>query len=147
MTRYQENAHRRKFWFVTMRHFQWIGVPPRGAERGSESWWTEGTYLAGGGFVRQSQDSHRQYIFEWSGASSRESAEVMQSYRDGVYSKTHSDLIYFIDPLIYSRNVLPKRWAQPGLLAPDSGSAATSIGYVSNIDGQGVSGLSMPFAS
>lgn len=132
---------RPKLWFGTQHHAQWVDAPLSGAEMSPEGWGADGTYLSGGGFVRQSQDSHRQYIFEWSGASSRESAEIMQAYRDGVYSKSRSDLIYFIDPLIYSRNILPKRWAQPGILAPDSGAASTPLGLVSKIDGPGVSGL------
>src|SRR5690625_2816767 len=117
-------------WFGTQHHSEWVTCPLRGAEMTPESWGLEGTYLSGGGFVRQSQDSHRQYIFEWSGASSRASAETLQAYRDGVYNKAPSDLIYFIDPLIYSRNILPKRWAQPGILTRPQTTVFSSLGSV-----------------
>lgn len=119
---------RKKMWLGTQHHAQWVDCPLRGADMSPEGWGTDGTYLSGGGFVRQSQDSHRQYIFEWSGASSRQAAEVMQEYRDGVHSLSPDDLIYFIDPLIYDRNILPKRWAQPGLLAPVTGDTFSSLG-------------------
>src|SRR5699024_4861168 len=121
-------------WFGTQHHSEWVTCPLRGAEMTPESWGTEGTYLSGGGFVRQSQDSHRQYIFEWSGASSRASAEIMQAYRDGVYNKTPSDLIYFIDPLMYSRNILPKRWAQPGILTVEGSAEHSPLGVGAPID-------------
>lgn len=130
MSTYHENTRRRKMWFGTQHHSEWITCPLRGAEMTPESWGTEGTYLSGGGFVRQSQDSHRQYIFEWSGASSREAAEKMQAYRDGVYSRRRTDLIYFIDPLMYERNVLPKRWAQPGIIASETRITPTGLGNV-----------------
>src|SRR5690625_4174632 len=121
-------------WFGTQHHSEWINAPLRGAEMTPESWGTEGTYLSGGGFVRQSQDSHRQYIFEWSGASSRASAETLQAYRDGVYNKTPSDLIYFIDPLMYSRNILHKRWSQPGILTTPGEAEYSPIGVVTPVD-------------
>src|SRR5690625_2907091 len=121
-------------WFGTQHHSEWINAPLRGAEMTPESWGTEGTYLSGGGFVRQSQDSHRQYIFEWSGASSRASAETMQAYRDGVYNKTPADLLYFIDPLMYNRNILPKRWAQPGILTTPGEAEYSPIGVVTPVD-------------
>lgn len=122
---------RKKMWLGTQHHAQWVDAPLSGAEMSPEGWGADGTYLSGGGFVRQSQDSHRQYIFEWSGASSRESAEIMQAYRDGVYSMSPNDLIYFVDPLIYDRNILPKRWAQPGILAPITDVTYSSVGYLS----------------
>src|SRR5699024_864697 len=54
----------------------------------------------------------------------------IQAYRDGVYSRKRSDLIYFLDPLIYSRNILPKRWAQPGILTVEGVAEYTSLGVV-----------------
>lgn len=122
----------------TQHHAQMVRPPLRGAEMTPEGWGADGTYLSGGGFVRQSQDSHRTYIFEWSGARSVEEASYMQALRDGAYSKSRRDLIYFIDPVIYDKNILPKRWAQPGILAPDSGSASTPLGLVTKIEGLGL---------
>ena len=123
---------RKKMWFGTIHHSQWINTPLTGADMTPQGWGTEGTYLSGGGFVRQSQDSHRTYMFEWGNASAREDAEIMQAYRDGVYSKKASDLMYFVDPLMYTRNVLPRRWAQPSILLRDGVTSEPSpLGTVS----------------
>ena len=117
-------------WFGTMHHSEWISPPLAGADMSPQGWNTEGTLLSGGGYSFNSPDSHRQYIFEWSGASSREAAETMQRYRDGVYSLSPRDLVYFHDPLTYSRNVLPKRWAHPGVLGVNDFEGNSPLGRV-----------------
>lgn len=109
---------RSKMWFGTPENSRWIDAPLRGAEMSPVSIGTDGTLVSGGGFSRHSLDSHREYIFEWASSSSRDSAEIIQAYRDGAYNTYPSDLIYFHDPLTYDRNVLPKRWAQPTILLP-----------------------------
>lgn len=127
---------RKKMWFGTPNHSQWIDVPLRGAEMSPQSMATDGTLVSGGGYSRYSLDSHREYMFEWGAASSRESAETMQAYRDGAYSADPSDLIYFHDPLTYDRNILPKRWAQPSILVPPNLNSFTNtpLGRVSRVD-------------
>lgn len=121
---------RKKFWFGTQHHAQWIDTPLRGADMSPEGWGTSGTLLSGGGYAFNSPDAHKNYIFEWSGASSRNAAETLQAYRDGVYSMSPRDLIYFQDPLNYDRNVLPKRWAHPGILATREEEILTPLGDV-----------------
>lgn len=131
----------KKLWFGTRHHAQWVKMPLRGADMSPQGWGTDGTYLSGGGFVRQSADSHRQYIFEYGGASTRQDASIMQAYRDGVYSMSPDDLIYFIDPLIYDQNILPKRWAQPGINAPESRDTTSPWGSLTSTPSFLVDGL------
>lgn len=105
---------KKNFWFGTPYKMQWINAPLSPAEMSPEGWNTSGTYLRGGGFSRQSRATHKNYIFEWPGSSSREMAQLMKDYRDGVWSSHGNPLIYFIDPLIYDQNILPAGWAAPG---------------------------------
>ena len=81
-----------------------------------EGWGTGGTLLSGGGYQSNSWGTHKNYTFEWSGASSLEAAQLMKSYRDGTYGR---GLIYFIDPLTYERNVLPARLADLSMAVGD----------------------------
>jgi hypothetical protein len=99
---------------------QFIRTPNRGAPMNTESWGTSGTYLNGGGFVRQSFGGHMNYVFEWPDSSSRQTAQLMRSYRRGTYGR---GLIYFIDPLIYDLNILPARWADPSIACDNEGAS------------------------
>lgn len=103
-------------WFGTEERMQWITAPLSGANMTPEGWGTGGTLLSGGGFQSNSWGTHKNYTFEWSGASSLEAAQLMKSYRDGTYGR---GLIYFIDPLTYGRNVLPARLADPSMAVGD----------------------------
>ena len=101
---------RQKMWFGTEDYSTWIRVPSSGAEGGSVGWESGGTLLSGGGFQFGSDSSHREYTFEWSGASSYEEAQEVLDFANGVYGR---GLIYFVPPTIYQKNLLPAQWAAP----------------------------------
>lgn len=100
------------FWFGTEQRMQWFPTPLRGADVSPHGWESEGTYLNGGGFQLGSFGSHRRFVFEWSGASSRKVAQTMRSYSDGTFGR---GLIYFIDPLTWDTNLFPAMWADPSI--------------------------------
>lgn len=99
-------------YFGTEEYMMWVPTPLSGAPVSPEGWNASGTLLGGGGYAFHSWDSHKTYQFDWSGASTRQAAQVMHSFRDGSFG---TGLIYFHDPLTYETNVLPKRWADPSL--------------------------------
>lgn len=103
-----------KMWFGTRDYSQWIETPLSGANVSAESFGTGGTLLNGGGWQRNSSGSHKTYNFGWRKSSTRQEAQIMKDYRDGVWG---DGLIYFQEPLIYSTNVLPAAWADPSQAA------------------------------
>lgn len=105
-------VNRRKLWFGTPNSMRWMPTPNRGADVSPSGWGTSGTTLNGGGYAFNSFGSHKQYVFEWPSTSSREDAQMLKSYADGTYGR---DLIYFVDPLTYTTNVLPAQWADPSI--------------------------------
>lgn len=109
---------RRCFWFGTADYMQWFPTPLQGAEMSPEGWGVGGTLLNGGGYQFNSWGSHKVYTFEWPRASSTETAQLMKSYSDGTYGR---GLMYFLDPLIYDKNVLPAQWADPSIAINDEG--------------------------
>lgn len=117
---------RKKMWLdVEGGWAGWIDTPLSGADAGSEGWGAQGVLLNGGGYSLNSWGTHKRYTFEWSGASSRESAQFMQSLRQGAYGK---GLIHFIEPTIYDTNILPARVASPALSITDGGRPLVTTG-------------------
>lgn len=109
---------RKCFYFGTENYMQWISTPLQGAEMSPEGWSSGGVLLNGGGYQFNSWGSHKTYTFEWPQSSSQEMAQLMKTYADGTYGR---GLIYFLDPLIYDKNVLPARWADPSMAINDEG--------------------------
>lgn len=107
------------FWFGTEQRMGWFPSPLRGADMSSEGWGAEGTLLNGGGWSRQSFDTHKKAVFEWKSTSSLEVAAKMQAYHAGTYGR---GLIYFLDPMIYDKNVFPPRWSAPSMVVGVGGS-------------------------
>lgn len=103
-------SRRKNLWFGTENWMQFVPTPNRGADTSGSGWAAGGDLLNGGGHQLNSFGSGMQYIFEWPNSSSREAAQLMKSYADGVYGR---GLIYFVDPLIYDQNVFPAMWAAP----------------------------------
>ena len=101
----------KKVWFGTAQKMQWIDAPVGGASFNPQQWGTSGTYLNGGGFAFRSQQSHQLATFEWRRSMGKWAAQVIHDYYDGVYGPGP---FYFIDPLTYETNVLPKQVAFPG---------------------------------
>lgn len=110
---------RKKMWLAVEDGWQgWIDTPLSGADAGTSGWGTEATFLNGGGYADNSWGTHKRYTFEWSAASSRQSAQFMQDLRGGVFGK---GLIHFIEPTLYDTNILPARVASPFKSVDDGG--------------------------
>lgn len=101
-----------KLWFGTIERMRWVETPLSGADSTPQGWNASGSLLNGGGWVKHSWGSHKLYEYSWRDSSARQAAQLMKSYRDGVFGR---GLIYFIDPLIYDTNILPAQWAAPGI--------------------------------
>lgn len=110
-------------WFGTQDRAGWIETPQRGADVSPVAWGESGTLLNGGGFAMNSRNSHKEYMFEWRSTSSREAAQEMMSYFSGTYGRGK---IYFQDPLTYTTNVLPARWADPSITCDYEGASLIS---------------------
>lgn len=106
------------FWFGTEKRMGWFPSPLQGADMSPEGWNANGTLLNGGGWSRASFLTHKTFTFEWKSTSALETAAKMKAYQSGTYGR---GLIYFIDPMIYDKNVLPERWADPSILLGDEG--------------------------
>ena len=100
------------FWFGTEDRMMWLPAPLVGAGSSPAGWQAANTLLNGGGFAVHSWDTHKEYQYEWSPASSPQVAQIMKSYRDGTYGR---GLLYFHDPSTWGVNVLPARWADPSM--------------------------------
>lgn len=101
-----------KFWFGTEQHAEFFQTPLQGADSSPSAWGADGTLLNGGGWALNSWGSHKRYSYEWAASSSREVAQKMKSYRDGTYGR---GLLYFLEPTIFTTNVLPAHWADPSM--------------------------------
>lgn len=110
--------NRDQMWFGTIdpttfaRNMRWIPTPNTGADVSSLGFSAESTLLNGGGYARNSWDSHKNYQFSWGESASPELVSVMQAYRNGSYGRTP---LYFNDPMQYQTNLLPKRVADPSM--------------------------------
>lgn len=100
------------FWFGTERQMQWFPAPNRGAEMSPEGWGDSGTLLNGGGYAFSSFGTHKNYSFEWPASTEAKWAQLMKAYKDGTYGR---GLLYFQDCLIFDKNVLPARVADPSM--------------------------------
>lgn len=110
--------NRRKLWAGTIERMQWWPTPLRGADSTPEGWVSEGVLLNGGGYVFRSWGSHKVYQYEWPESTSREDAQMIHNYYNGTYGR---GLIYMLDPLTWTTNILPARWADPSLALEDEG--------------------------
>lgn len=119
-----------RMWFGTEERSRWIPAPNSPAETTPVAWETSDTYLNGGGFVRHSWGSHKEFVYEWPESSSLQAAQIMKSYRDGSYGR---GLLHFIDPLIYDKNILPARWADPTMTVGYEG-----VSLVTGVDPEAV---------
>lgn len=115
-------SDRKRLWFGTAigGGMGWFYTPLQGAEMNPEAWSNGGALLSGGGYQQNSFGSHKTYTFEWPSSSSREAAALMKAYADGTYGR---GLIYFIDPLIYDKNILPAQWADPSMVLDYEGTS------------------------
>ena len=124
-------SRRKKLWFGTLEHSQWLPTPNSGADVSASGWGDGGDLLNGGAYSFGSWGSHRTYQYEWPVSSSREAASIMTSYANGTYGR---GLLYFQDPLTYDTNVLPANWADPSM----------TVGFEGSSPVYGVDAVSMP---
>lgn len=108
------------FWFGTEQEAGWFRTPLRGADASPVGWNDGGVLLNGGGYEFSSWGSHKNYQFEWGRSTPIDSAQRLKAFADGTYGR---ELIYFIDPLIYERNILPAQWADPGMTLDNEGAS------------------------
>lgn len=110
---------RENFWFGTEQRSGWFRSPMRNYEAPPETYSEGGTLLNGGGYQFDAWGSHKMYQFEWGSATPVEWAQKLKSYSDGTNGR---GLIYFHEPVAYTRNVLPARWADPSMALNYEGS-------------------------
>lgn len=106
--------NRDKMWFGTDDFMQWIDTPNTGADVSNLGFSADSVMANGGGYVRNSWDSHKTYQFSWGESASLALAHAINAYRNGSWGR---GLIYFHDPMTYGTNILPKRWADPSMAA------------------------------
>lgn len=102
----------KQMWFGTEERMGWIECPLSGADVSPIGWNAEATMLNGGGFALNSWASHKRFAFGWGESATLGLASTIHSYADGSYGR---GLLYFLDPMWYEVNVLPKHWADPSM--------------------------------
>lgn len=105
-----------QMYFGNRARMTWVKCPDSGMGMGGSRYSSEGVFLNGGAFVRNSATGHRAYDMSWNFLRADEK-DAIRSYLDGVYG---TGLLYFLDPFAMRRNVLPTAWAAPGV-AVDGG--------------------------
>lgn len=100
-----------QMYFGNRNRMTWVKCPDTGMGMTRARWTTDGVYLNGGGYVRESTASHIVYEMGWNFLN-RAQLYAITDYRDGVYGPGN---IYFLDPFQMDRNVLPQNWALPAL--------------------------------
>lgn len=103
-------------WFGTEQNMRWIETPDTGADSSPHGWSTDATMINGGGFALNSWASHKRYSYGWGDTASRELASVIHGFANGTYGR---GLIYFLDPMFYETNLLPRHWADPSMALGD----------------------------
>lgn len=105
-------------YFGTRERMIWVKAPATGTPLSAESWTNSGQDLNGGGYVLNSEASHKNYEFTW-GASPADEVYAITDYFSGAYG---TGPLYFIDPFAQKRNLfndpfsIPFKMIQMGLL-------------------------------
>lgn len=103
-------------YFGNRNRMTWVKCPDTGMGMSRAHWSADGTYLNGGGYVRNSKAGHLVYEMGWNFLN-RAQLYAITDYRDGLYGPGS---IYFLDPFQMDRNVLPQHWAHPALAGEDA---------------------------
>jgi len=133
-----------QMWFGTLDRMRWIDTPNSGADMSPSGWSAEGTLLNGLAYSANSVGTHKIYTFEWKSSSAPSAAQTMKSYRDGTYGR---GLLYFIDPLIMRLNILPARWANPGMACGYEGPPLVYGVYPTPVSVSGGEAFDLPVSS
>lgn len=150
-----------QMYFGTKAFMQWVPCPAINAEISRLGWGSTQQYLNGGAGVVRSTGAHKEYGFSWNLAPQSEIYKVLD-YDTGIYG---NGLIYFLDPMAMTQNVLPATVAAPGLaygtdapnlsplLAPTAGPATpantfnyplTGATYSTGVAGQSIIWVPVP---
>lgn len=128
---------RELMWFGTETHAGWITPPKSGADSSPQTWAADGHTLNGLGYAFNAVNSHKVYNYAWSASSSRQEAQRMKNYADGLYG---TGKFFFVEPTIYDQNVLSARWAAPAMTANFEGPS-----LVPGVDAVAQPGISTPY--
>lgn len=94
----------------------WVPAPATGGIFTPVGFAATQAYLNGGINVRTSSASHMEYNMSWTLGS----RDALRAIRDMKSGKRGPGLIYFIDPMAASYNVLSEGWAYPAQAADDA---------------------------
>lgn len=103
-----------QIWFGTRGYMQWVKDPASGMTVTQADWNTSTQLLNGKKYVRTSNNSHREFDLTWNLAH-RSVIQPILDYANGVFG----DTIYFVDPFVADRNILPLDWSVPMMGAVD----------------------------
>jgi hypothetical protein len=130
---------RHEIYFGTRDRMRMVPCPAINAGISAEGWGESGTYLGGGGYVKNSRGAHMVYDFAWNTASRQEIYSVVD-YASGAYG---DGLIYFLDPFTEDANVLPERWSAPGNIDAHGRSLLTT-GAMPTVSTTGANTIGLP---
>lgn len=102
-------------WFGTRAHMQWIEAPAVDVQAGKQGYQSQVSFTNGGAWVRRSKAASKRFMFAWN-MKSREQVQPILDYADGIYG---NGPIYYCNPFVMDRNVLPAYWASPFINAYD----------------------------
>lgn len=122
-------ANENKVYFGTKNSMRWVKPPAVNTPLSSAGWSSVGNDLNGGGYVKLSDASSKEYRFEWGASPAQEVYDILD-YRSGAYG---SGLIYYNDPFAMRYNILCEAISYPAILAQTGRfSGATTVSTVAS---------------
>lgn len=113
-------------YFGTADLMSWVACPAINMGTNSVRWITTSRFLNGGASQRQSATSHMEYSMSWNPTSYENLAPIL-AYTNGTYG---GGPLYFLDPALMNKNVLPAWFAAPFAQALSGPSlSVTGSGY------------------
>jgi len=99
------------FYIGTKRRMTEVRAPSVNMPSAKQGFSNELLFTNGGASVRRSVASHKRYTLTWNSIE-RDEARVVLDLADGLYGTGE---IYWHDPFVTDRNVLPQWWATPSI--------------------------------
>jgi len=99
------------FYIGTKRRMTEVRAPSVNMQASKQGFANELQFTNGGASVRRSVASHKRYTLTWNFVE-RDDARVILDLADGLYGTGD---IYWHDPFVADRNVLPQWWATPSI--------------------------------
>jgi hypothetical protein len=96
-------------WFGTRDYMQWVKCHDVDVPSSKVGWSSRADYLNGGAYVRRSTAAHKEYTLAWN-HSTLDDIRPILDYADKLYG---DGPIYWLDPSIANKNVLPQWFASP----------------------------------